>query len=278
MVDAQDQSEPDGPFSWKQELVAKAERWITGETFSLLVGSHRGYMRLSEPVEHRRFVVAGNVGAFFIRDLVEGTGRHRVELSWRLSPELQLQPGDVFRLRQSSQGLALVTVEKHGWSEEIHKGPWSPAYGVQRTTTVLRFGVSAELPIEFATLLVPLAEANERPGKLFRAFPETKEVSAYNYKTTHDEQHFYFRNSGQTWICGRVSSDADFVCLRILNDQPTQIVFCSGTYVAWDEKRLIAASRQVERCEVLVGETVQVFCSDPQSIMITPGIAAKIMG
>lgn len=275
-VDAQDQSEADGPFSWKQEIVAKTECWIGGETFSLLIGSHDGYMRLAEPVQHRRYVVATTDGAFLIRDVVEGIGRHRVEVSWRLSPDLQLQAGEVFRLKQSSQGLALLTVEKHGWSEEIYKGPWSPVYGTQRSTTVLKFGMTASMPAEFATLLVPLAETNERPGRLFRMSPEAKDVSAYRYETREDEQQFFFTKSGQSWTCGRLSSDAEFACITMRNNRPAQMAFSRGTYVSLDEKRLIETARVVDRCEMICGETIQVFCSDSHAITSSPASAKTI--
>ncbi len=45
-VDGESQSEPAGPFAWKQFSRAKTEQWITGENFDLFVGSHDGYGRL----------------------------------------------------------------------------------------------------------------------------------------------------------------------------------------------------------------------------------------
>src|SRR5438270_13077559 len=182
-VDGQEQAEPDGPFSWKQEIPVHTDRWINGETFDLFVGRHDGYSRLPEPVQQWRWVVALRSGIFLVRDLAEGEGEHHLELSWRLAPDLQLIQEHLFRIKKSSQGLALLPLQNHGWSEEVHKGPWSPVYGVQRTTTVLKFGRRSALPMEFVTLLVPLPEVAAIPGTFSRLRPEdtSDKVQAYRY-------------------------------------------------------------------------------------------------
>ncbi|MCU1272467.1 MAG: putative Heparinase family protein [Acidobacteriaceae bacterium] len=264
-VDGQDQAEPDDPFSWKQEIGAKTERWIVGETFDLIIGSHSGYSRLPDPVTHRRWIVGLRSGAFLVRDVIEGEGEHRLELSWQLSPDLQMQQKDLFRVKQSSQGLAIVTVQSHGWSEEVHKGPWSPVYGLQRSTTVLKFGTTSRLPAEFVTLLAPLPEANARPGKLSRA--ETSEsVCAYRFEANEVIYQFFFGKTQRPWVSGQVASDGEFVCITTRQNQAADIILCHGTYVELDGKRVVAAAHAVARYEVVNGETVQVFCSDPSAI------------
>ena len=267
VIDGLDQSEPDGPFSWKQDIAAKTERWITGETFDLFVGVHHGYSRLPEPVLHKRFAVAMKSGAFLVRDLLEGSGRHRCEICWRLSPDLQLHAKDVFRSKNSAHRLALLTVEKHGWSEEVCKGPWSPVYGVERATMVSKFGTTKALPAEFVTLIVPLAEADDSPGKLFRIFPDNTGVSAYRYETSEGEQQLFFRTSMSRWGCGRVASDAEFLSLVIRNNEVAQIILCGGTFVEVGGKQLVSATRMVDRCEIIQGE---IFCSDRQAITKSP--------
>jgi hypothetical protein len=265
-IDGQDQGEPAAPFSWKSETGAATERWIAGESFDLLIGSHTGYSRLPHPAKHRRWIVGMKSGIFLVRDVIEGQdeAERRLEISWRLSPELQMQQKDLFRVRQSSQGLALVTVQNHGWSEEVHKGPWSPVYGVRRSTTVLKFATTSRLPVEFVTMLAPLPEAHAVPGKLSRV-KTSAAVSAYRMDAEVSQQ-FFFAKSRQPWSCGRVASDAEFVCLTSRPNQPADIIFCSGTYLELDGKRVVSAARAVDRYEVVNGETVQVFCSDPTAI------------
>ena len=265
-VDGQDQAEPAAPFSWKNETGAMTERWIAGETFALLIGSHSGYSRFPHPAKHRRWIVSLKSGIFLVRDVIEGDGaaERRLEISWRLSPDLQMQKKDLFRVRQSSQGLALLTMQNHGWSEEVHKGPWSPVYGVQRSTTVLKFATTSRLPAEFVTLLAPLPEANAVPGKLLR-LESSDEVSAYRLEAAADQQ-FFFAKSKQPWSCRTVASDAEFVCLTSRPNKDADIILCNGTYLQLDRKRMVNTAHAVDRYEIVTGETIQVFCSDPQAI------------
>ena len=272
-VDGQDQAEPDGPFSWKQEIGAKTEQWIAGETFDLIIGSHSGYSRLPYPVKHRRWIVGLKSGVFLVLDVIEGEGEHRLELSWRLSPDLQMQQKDLFRVKQSSQGLAIMTVQNHGWSEEVHKGPWSPVYGSQRSTTVLKFGTTSRLPAEFVTLLAPLQEANLTPGRLLR-MKGSDLVRAYRFEESEVTHQFFFGQTRRPWVSGQVASDAEFVCITTRHNQAADIIFSNGTHVELDGKQVAAAAQVVDRCEVINGETVRISCSDSSAIT-SSGISGR---
>ena len=280
-VDGQDQAEPDGPFSWKQEIAVRTEQWISGETFDLFAGAHGGYSRLPHPVQHRRWVVVLKSGVFLVRDRVEGEGEPRLELSWRLAPDLQLIQEHLFRLKKSSQGLAVLPAQNHGWSEEGHKGPWSPVYGVQRNTTVLKFGTSGFLPAEFATLFVPLPEVSVVPGIFSRLQPEetSDKVHAYRYQTKQVDHQFFFAHPGKRWQSGPVVSDAEFVYLlsRPLAE-PTDVILCYGSYVELEGRRVLAASRRVKRCELVNLEGPRLFSSDASAVTepVLPNLARTL--
>jgi hypothetical protein len=92
------------------------EQWITGETFDLFVGSHDGYNRLASPAVHQRWVFALKSGLFLVRDLARGAGEHRLDISWHLGPEMQMHVENVFRVRGTASGLAVLCADKHGWS------------------------------------------------------------------------------------------------------------------------------------------------------------------
>jgi hypothetical protein len=268
-VDGLEQAEPDGPFSWRQEILARTEQWINGETFDLFAGSHDGYSRLVQPVQHCRWVVALKSGIFLVRDLVEGEGEHRLELSWRLAPELQLIQERLFRMKKSSQGLAVLPVQNHGWSEEVHKGPYSPVYGIQRTTTVLKFGTRSALPAEFVTLLEPLPEVAAIPGTFSRmSSEETSDmVRAYRYQTKETNHRFFFAGAGQHWKCGSVVSDGEFVCLLSKNlAETTDVILCNGSHVELEGRRVVAATRRIQRCELVNRDGPQLFSSDCEAM------------
>jgi hypothetical protein len=270
-VDNEDQAVPTTPFSWQQRFNATAERWIAGESFDYFAGSHDGYQRLHSPVTHRRWTVALHSGIFLVRDRAEGAGEHRIDISWHLAQDLQLHAEGLFRFKNAAPGLALFTV-CDGWSEEVHKGAWSPVYGQQRTATVLNFGIDAALPVEFATVLVPLEEAYEIPGTFTRVehTEQTSSLSIYRYLTATHEHHFYFASAGQPWSSQSVASDAEFVCVsRSQLNGDSDVVLCNGSYVELEGLRVLAAKSSVQRCELLSRDGRQVFCSEPDKL-VTP--------
>jgi hypothetical protein len=269
IVDGTDQFEPAGPFSWKQQIEVCAQRWVSGQTFDLFVGTHNGYERLAEPARHERWVFALKSGIYLVRDCVEGSGEHRLELTWRLHPDLQMVEERLFRVKNSSRGLAVLPVNDHGWAEEVHRGAWSPAYGVERTTTVLKFAKTCGLPAEFALLLVPLPGANETPGTFLRAQHDSlsDNFRAYEYQTYDCDHQFFFSSGRESWTCGPVASDAELVCVsRWKHSQAADIVLCNGSYVEVDGKRALEASRRVTYCEAVSSASGQVFCSDMEAI------------
>jgi hypothetical protein len=269
-VDGTGQSEPAGPFAWKQLAHAKAEQWITGETFDLFVGSHDGYQRLASPVVHRRWIFSLKSGLFLVRDLACGTGKHRLDITWHLGPEMQLRAENLFGVRGTSSGLAVLCADKHGWSEEVRKDVWSPVYGKKEPITVLSFGTDTALPAEFVTLLAPLEEANALPGALTSMSGEAASpVKAYLYSTPLEECSFFFAEMGRTWSHGRLVSDAEFACWQKKREGKDELlIFCNGSYVEIDGLRILGCKKKVTRCEILSRDgRSDRFSSDPEALV-----------
>ena len=251
-VDGVSQSEPAGPFAWKQLTNTKAEQWIAGKSFDLFVGSHDGYCRLASPVRHRRWIFSLKSGLYLVRDLAQGQGKHRLDIAWHLGPEMQFQAEHLFEVKGSSRGLAVLCAEGHGWSDEVRQGLWSPVYGIKEPITVMKFGTVTELPAEFVTLLIPLEEARGIPGKLMVMSEKTAtRVKAYLYSTPLEEFSFFFAERGQGWNHGRVASDAEFVCWQKRRDGEDQLlIFCNGSYVEIDGQRVLGFKQTISDCEM----------------------------
>jgi Heparinase II/III-like protein/Heparinase II/III N-terminus len=265
-VDGMNQSEPAGPFAWKELAHARTEQWIKGETFTLFVGSHGGYSRLASPVVHRRWVVLLKSGLFLVRDLACGSGKHQLDVSWHLGPEMQLRADNLFGVKGTSSGLAILCAEKHGWSQEVRKDVWSPVYGRKEPITVLNFGTHATLPAEFVTLLVPLEEARSIPGKLSSLNEEAvSPVKAYRYSSPSENCSFFFAEKGRTWSHDGVVSDAEFVCRqRSRQGGDELLIFCNGSYVEIDGRRVPSGEQKLARCEILTRDgDIKMFSSDP---------------
>jgi hypothetical protein len=281
-VDGVDQSEPAGAFSWRRFAEPKVERWIQGKDFDLLVASHDGYRRLAEPVTHRRWILSLRNGLYLVRDMVEGKGRHRLEVSWHLADGMQMVEENVFRVKGASEGLAIIPADGHGWTQEVSRQSWSLAYGRKSPMTVVTFATTAELPAErgvsLVTLLVALEEAHGKPGNLEAIGNEIGDmaaadvgdsaVRAYRYTSGRDEHFFYFGVPGKTWLHGSVSSDSELVCWsRLRNGEIQQLMLVNGSRAEISGGPRLRFQQAVSWGEVNVGETGrQVFCSEPDAL------------
>ena len=139
---------------------------------------------------------------------------HQLEISWHLSPEMQLVEDGIFRRKGASQGLALIPADPHGWAVEVHRESCSPVYGQKMPMSVVRFSEKAELPDTFCCAIVTLQEVAGSPGTLVqieRQQPDSS-MGAYEYSGQREECSFFFGVAGIEWRSGPVSSDAEFVC------------------------------------------------------------------
>src|ERR1035438_6825819 len=266
-VDGLNQAETATPFSWKQLTQSKVELWIQGNGFDLVVASHDGYQRLASPVIHRRWVMSLKYGVYLIRDVVEGQGKHQLDISWHLGQDLQFLGETVFLVKGASQGLGLFPAQGHGWAEEVRKEPWSPVYGQKAQMTVLNFGTTATVPAEFAVLLVTLEEAHRSPGSLVRIMPRhtNSVISGYRYSSDDAEYSFFFGEPGKPWQQGGVSSDAAFVGWS--QGRSKMLILCNGSYAAIDGGPELHCRREVSWGEVILEERRRaVFSSDPEAV------------
>jgi hypothetical protein len=251
-VDCASQSEAAGPFAWKNLAHAKTERWINGETFDLFVGSHDGYTRLASPVVHRRWIFSLKSRLFLVRDLAQGEGKHRLDIAWHLEPKMRSRGEHLFEVKGSSGGLAVLCADEHGWSEEVREHTWSPVYGYREPSTVLNFGSVTDLPAEFVTLLVPLEDVRENPGRLTQISDAgATPVKTYLYSTPSEESSFFFAEAGRTWNQGRLASNAEFVCWQKKREGEDELlIFCNGSYVEIDGRRVLDFKRTISNCEM----------------------------
>lgn len=91
-VDGEDQSVIGGNFLWLQHARAQCEQCLTAVDRDEWCGSHDGYLRLREPVRHRRGIVLDKRAAEIrVEDSLEGIGRHRVELFWHFAETCEVE-------------------------------------------------------------------------------------------------------------------------------------------------------------------------------------------
>lgn len=268
-VDGTGQSKPAGPFSWKQLTQTKAEQWIQAPGFDLLVASHDGYQRLPQPLTHRRWVLSLKNGLYVVRDLAEGRGRHRLDISWHLGPQLESAGQNVFCVPGRSQSLALVPAEGHGWAEEIRKEVWSPVYGQKAPTTVINFGTVADTPAEFVIVVAVMAGVHSRAGSFTRLDgPETEStVHIYRYAEQAVEYFFFFAEPGKRWRQNAVSSDAEFVCWKKGPGEDHLLIVYNGSYTEIEAGPKLRCRKAVRWCELVLQDGARtVRSSDAEAV------------
>ena len=249
-VDGLSQAGPDGPFGWKSLPVTRREMWINGRSFDLFRGSHNGYARLAPPVLHRRWIFARKGRFWLIRDVVEGTGEHRLDLYWHLAPAMSRKGDNALLFGAANRGpeLSVLTVAGHGWEEQVETGFYSSAYGRMQPAPVIHFQTTRQTPQEFVSLFVPkLIAATSQLVKMQGS--DVRTVSGYRYRTEVEEHLVIFAGS-QPWSLGAWSSDCEFVYFGEQRNQERCLVIGNGSYVAIDGRPLVSFRQPVTYCEI----------------------------
>ncbi len=87
-VDGLDQSMSGGNFMWLVHARARCEKFETGGERDVFEGMHDGYLRLSDPVRHRRRIEFSKPDArIMVSDTLECRGGHAVEMHWHLAED-----------------------------------------------------------------------------------------------------------------------------------------------------------------------------------------------
>ena len=209
-------------------------------------------------------------GLYLIRDVVEGEGRHRLDIFWHLGPDMQRVEQNVFQGRDASQGLAILPAQGHNWEESFGTASWSPVYGQKALANVVHFSTIANVPAEFSTMLVALQEVHpsERSFSRIGGHGSETSVSVYQYSGEAGEYSFFFARSGEPWRHDTVSCDAEFLCWRGKTGDADQLfIACNGSYTKIEGGPELRCSRPVRWCSLHLEDGRWIACSsDPEAV------------
>jgi hypothetical protein len=143
-IDGRDQSEPGGGFLWLHKADAACTTWDSSPERDLFEGWHDGYLRLPEPVLHRRRIVLDkSARSVSIEDRLETSGPHDVELLFHLSEHCDVRPVENgFELINESLRVLLRLPSTVGAGVDLYRGSINPRFG----WTSPRFGVIRAAP------------------------------------------------------------------------------------------------------------------------------------
>ena len=148
-VDGENQSVIGGNFMWLRHAKAVCEVWESGAEQDRLVGWHDGYMRLDDPVRHRREIVLNKKrNVVQIMDMLECSSRHIIELYWHCHEEVAATIVDgAIEMRRTGVSLALAMMDSRFIPRLAHGEESEPLGWVSRrfdeksaTTTIVWSG------------------------------------------------------------------------------------------------------------------------------------------
>jgi len=130
-VDGMDQSRSGGSFMWIGKARAACTRWRSSGESDLFEGWHDGYLRLPDPVLHRRrIVLEKRTRRVVIEDTLEMSGVHEVELFFHCSDRCRVDPAEEgYMLGQSSRTLVMKLPSAPSAASHVYLGSIAPISG-----------------------------------------------------------------------------------------------------------------------------------------------------
>ncbi|HEY5896927.1 MAG TPA: alginate lyase family protein [Burkholderiales bacterium] len=128
-VDGLDQSEQGGNFLWLKKARAGCGLWLSSAEKDCFEGWHDGYLRLDDPVKHRRLLeLRKGERRLVIEDTLEMADEHDVELFFHFAEACHVEPaGQGYRVARDD--LALDLTLPAGGTSELYRGSLSPVAG-----------------------------------------------------------------------------------------------------------------------------------------------------
>ncbi len=258
-VDGVDQAEAGNSFSWVSLPTVRVQHWIQGHTFDLLAAEHSGYRRLVSPATHSRWVVFLKPRFWFVRDVIEGDGRHVLEMYWHLAPGFVWKEDSATTFLAASRvdsecALTVLSAEDHNCSRNIRRGSYSRVYGTKAESSVLEFRKETELRSEFATVLFPgtVMAARLVTLPLLGGKNHRSNVIGYRFEESGENHFIFFAKSGEPWAWEGWASDASFFYGRANgNAELVHLVLCDGSFAEINGRRVFDSQRVVARYEWL---------------------------
>jgi hypothetical protein len=115
VIDGRTQSEPAGPFAWRERPRVRLREWHSSPELDFLDAEHDAFSRRGDPIVHRRRILFVKPRYWILVDDLVGTSTHQVDLTFQFAP-LQVALGpDRWARVETPRGHAL-------WDQAVHIG------------------------------------------------------------------------------------------------------------------------------------------------------------
>jgi hypothetical protein len=146
-------------FMINNDAVPQLNQLITTDKYDIFDAQHDGYLRLHNPVIHRRQIYFDKEDKYFIlRDIVTGTGEHLAELYFHFGAGIDVKinsDSTVETQIEDGANLIILPLLQSNCNYDIYDGWVSPSYGIKKRAKVLKLSIKNETPFTVALMLCP---------------------------------------------------------------------------------------------------------------------------
>ncbi|MGH8732690.1 MAG: alginate lyase family protein, partial [Burkholderiales bacterium] len=130
-IDGLDQSVPGGNFMWLRKARAGCSLWLSSTEQDSFEGWHDGYMRLDDPVKHRRLIQLNkSARQVLIEDTLEMGEEHEVELLFHCAEHCRIDAvPQGYLVSRGDASIRILLPQLEGWSAAVHRGSLAPILG-----------------------------------------------------------------------------------------------------------------------------------------------------
>jgi hypothetical protein len=139
-IDGLDQSVAGGRFFWQRKARAGCSLWLSSPEKDSFEAWHDGYMRLDDPVKHRRLIeLDKRAGRVLIEETLEMAEEHEVELFFHFSELCRVDcVADGFVATQGPVSVKIQLPAREGATARLYHGSLAPLCGWRSRTFDVR--------------------------------------------------------------------------------------------------------------------------------------------
>jgi hypothetical protein len=162
MVDGQEMARFISGTHWRIHDDAKPtlHLWYTSAEADVFDGSHSGFLRLPEPIRHRRRIIFDKrQRMWMLEDRFLGSGHHTYEVFFHFAPTVGCHLGGDSLVAETQDpdgpNLAIIPLETEGLRVGIRPGWVSTRYGAREEAPVACYTAVGEAPLTMRFCLFP---------------------------------------------------------------------------------------------------------------------------
>ena len=279
MIDGQDQSVLVGVRQVERPAMATTHRWIASTDLDLIEGSHDGYMRLTEPVTHRRKILFVKPDYWLVLDEVQGSGEHQLDWFYHLMPRAQtsldVASGEL-RCQLGQAGLVIrpfwldgVEARLIAGDEATYQGWVSLESGQKEAAPVLNYRRQGDVPVRFGTLLYP-HPVDKQPGVTLHLLDTKPNILGLRLQVGARDDSILLTDGGEVGHLsyGDWQVKASLLIVRQLTGGKYRLILADATFVCWQGRTVFEAAEIVSNlsmtCE-LAQDVYEIKLGDAQS-------------